>query len=496
MSIDRVYYGTDTRLGEILVGVALAGLVHDRSLGPRSSRAVSAAGALGAAGLVALVIGAREGSPWVAHGILALTAVASTMVVAAAATTGSWDRIGSNRVVSWVGRASYGIYLVHWPVILVARHEGWSTDHWLPAIAIAAVVAVVAAASLRWLELPVRAHRWPTAVVAGAGAVVGIMVVAAAVAAAPAPTPGDSLLASLDAAVARDAAAIPGAPAPAPVPRAAGASAGAPGSTAPPTLVAVTTGGATPTLATATTDAAVTTIAAAASAPTAPAAPTMRFFGDSILLSLELALPTDAGLTARPVPGDVQLGCGVVAFVEPPNAAPIVSCADRGAQWATSWAPHPADDAVIMSCQWEAVDRVVPAAGGSRVRATIADAPFDVYVGDAYRRLVRSLLDAGAQHVLWVTCPHFSDQVGVDGLGPRLAASRRPGRVDALNALSRSVVGEFPGRACLVDLASWVDQRVDDAGIRPDGAHFEWRHDTGAGERFAAALRDALARCG
>ena len=62
--------------------------------------------------------------------------------------------------------------------------------------------------------------------------------------------------------------------------------------------------------------------------------------------------------------------------------------------------------------------------------------------------------------------------------------------MDHLNAIVRSIADERDD-VTVVDLPSWVDPRVDDAVIRPDGSHYEWstRHRRVGGARPSSSTR-------
>src|SRR6516162_2448987 len=129
-ALDRVYYGTDTRAAELLVGGLLAlswfGLV------PARERLVAAGrqhgqwcqwghAMVGFAGLIGTLVlcdTMAETSSWVTHGLLPLQALLSAAMIAAAARTGPVARTLSWRPLAAIGLVSYGLYLYHWPVYL------------------------------------------------------------------------------------------------------------------------------------------------------------------------------------------------------------------------------------------------------------------------------------------------------------------------------------------------------------------------------------------
>lgn len=158
-SIDRAYFGTDTRMAEMLVGALLAVLTL-RRLRPASLRLRRAiAGAGVAAGAVTVVLWnvATVGSQWLYPWGLLLTAGCTAAVILAASQNGPLASVLSLGPLVWLGKLSYGIYLLHWPIFLVLTpaRVGWAP--W-PLFALRMTVTVAAAALLyHMVEQPVRA---------------------------------------------------------------------------------------------------------------------------------------------------------------------------------------------------------------------------------------------------------------------------------------------------------------------------------------------------
>jgi peptidoglycan/LPS O-acetylase OafA/YrhL len=161
----RVYEGTDTRACGLLVGAALAMVWPTRR--PRGARTVPAAArrALDAAGLAGLVTIAvmiwktNEYSGFMFHGGLVILSVATAAVLAAAVTPGS--QIGKALGVQplrWLGVRSYGIYLWHYPVIVLTAAAGTVGTPASLGRAVTVVAITLAAAAISWqfVEDPIR----------------------------------------------------------------------------------------------------------------------------------------------------------------------------------------------------------------------------------------------------------------------------------------------------------------------------------------------------
>ena len=181
--VDRIYYGSDTRAGELMVGVAAAAvLVSARRRAVVLARArwltVAATGALIAT--VVLWITATPGTEFLRRGLLPLTATCSLLlVVGALLPSGPVATIASIRPLRWLGGISYALYLVHWPVIVVANRltDSRSLARSIVIVAISLSLAQLSAVAV---ERPVRRqHVAGRPLAFGAAAALAIVGVAA-----------------------------------------------------------------------------------------------------------------------------------------------------------------------------------------------------------------------------------------------------------------------------------------------------------------------------
>ncbi|HEX3491216.1 MAG TPA: acyltransferase family protein [Streptosporangiaceae bacterium] len=217
----RVYEGTDTRAFGLLIGAALAMACAGRHPERARRGARLALDAGGLAGLVViglLIWRLGQYSPFVYRGGLVLLSAATAAVVAAVACPGSLVGVMlAWRPLRWIGVRSYGIYLWHYPVIVLTTPARAGENLARIAAQIAASV-VLAALSWRFVEEPVRhgtlgrlwARRqalgrlaWPskaggTAVLVGGSAV---LIVACAGLASPGSAPARGSAAALAAGV-------------------------------------------------------------------------------------------------------------------------------------------------------------------------------------------------------------------------------------------------------------------------------------------------------
>ena len=155
----RIYEGSDTRACGLLIGAALAMVCPSRrTAGTALWRRVALDGA-GFAGLA--VIGLmiwRVGqySAFTYQGGLVLLSVATAGVVAAAACPGALVGAALGwKPLRWIGVRSYGIYLWHYPVIILTSPANSTEDLPRAALQVAASVGL-AALSWHFVEEPIR----------------------------------------------------------------------------------------------------------------------------------------------------------------------------------------------------------------------------------------------------------------------------------------------------------------------------------------------------
>ena len=481
-SVDRVYYGTDTRAGELLIGLVIAAWLSSAA---HRTRLLAHARLAAVVGLVAL---AATVTAWIVFepadralrlGLLPATTLASSgLIVGALVPRGVVWRLTSTRLLRRLGHISYGLYVVHWPVFVVL--ETISPSPWLR-ILVGTPVAVALAVLSAWLvELPVRRRTLAVAPTMAAATAVAVLIVTTLVIPARRSTVDEFL---------DDLATAAPATAP-PTTRPPPTSAEATVETSPPTATAEEPaggqGGGLAPLPDADSPEATTTTSAATTTTAAPAPPAVAFFGDSIALSLALAAHhAPAVADYRLTDGAADIGCGAVLS---PFPQPEATCPTAPSRWAAAVTDRAIDIPVVMSCQWELVAQRLP---GEDVERVIGDPVFDAYLLAGLGQVVDGLRAAGAERVLWVRCPRLSLVNGTSFLDGALLSSRDPARVDRWNQLlaeldlARADVG-------VLDLATWVDARVDDATVRPDGEHYAYVENTGVAAELSRLVADAV----
>lgn len=162
----RVYYGTDTRACSLLIGAWLALFWPGQALTEQGTRNVPAStinlldviGALALAGIVAMMALIDGFSGFMYHGGIVLNSVLTAVVIAVIVHPRSrLGKFASLRPFVWVGQRSYGIYLWHYPIILLMKPlNGSGAYQWWFVLAVIAVTFVVSALSYTFVENPIR----------------------------------------------------------------------------------------------------------------------------------------------------------------------------------------------------------------------------------------------------------------------------------------------------------------------------------------------------
>jgi peptidoglycan/LPS O-acetylase OafA/YrhL len=158
--VPRTYNGPDTRASDILIGCLLAVMLHHRpQLGGRQPW-ISFIGVLGFTGLAlwTTLVGSR-GPLYVNWNILVVLASAAVVLHLFRCAHSLLSRVMATPVLVWIGLRSYGIYLIHSPVIGLLRPiTGGAT-----ALLAALITVVLAALSYTYVETPIRRHGFRSA---------------------------------------------------------------------------------------------------------------------------------------------------------------------------------------------------------------------------------------------------------------------------------------------------------------------------------------------
>jgi peptidoglycan/LPS O-acetylase OafA/YrhL len=158
----RVYEGTDTRAFGLLIGAALAMVWPTRMSRlalRRSVRSPVGLDVVGVAGVIVILLLVWRTSSLSSFlyptGMILLSVATAAVMAAVVNPSSTLGEVLGCRPMRWIGVRSYGIYLWHWPIIVLwgAPHAG---VNWPQAILQVAVSFVVAALSWRFVEEPIR----------------------------------------------------------------------------------------------------------------------------------------------------------------------------------------------------------------------------------------------------------------------------------------------------------------------------------------------------
>ncbi len=195
----RVFYGTDTRAQQLLIGAALAVWMTVWGRDPQrpTRKFFNVIGLLALGALVGAAMYAPNGRGWATGGYLGI-ALLVAFVISQTVREGSWTRtILAVAPLVWIGRVSYGLYLFHFPIFQWLNPEATGFEGWpLFGVRIAVTTAVVIASFLL-IEQPIRRSQrvGPPVIALGVTAVVGVLLATSIGIAPAAPGPRSRLLA-------------------------------------------------------------------------------------------------------------------------------------------------------------------------------------------------------------------------------------------------------------------------------------------------------------
>jgi peptidoglycan/LPS O-acetylase OafA/YrhL len=158
----RVYFGTDTHAGGLLLGAALGIALppwrRSVATGDAARRFMSAVGLGAFIGLITLMATLNQFGTFTYRGGIQLATVLSAviiLIVTHPAVRGA--QLLATALPRWIGQRSYAIYLWHWPIFELTRPDvDVSVSGWPLTILRLALVAVAADLSYRLVEQPFR----------------------------------------------------------------------------------------------------------------------------------------------------------------------------------------------------------------------------------------------------------------------------------------------------------------------------------------------------
>lgn len=162
----RVYFGTDTRAFSLLLGAALAMVWPSAKLSSNVTkdlkRTLNITGIVSLVALLVMMVVIQEDGSFLYYGGMylasAVTAVLIAVIVHPASSIG---KIFSFKPLLWIGVRSYGIYIWHFPIIVLlgiaVKTETISTWKILFALALTFILSLL---SWKYIEDPIRKGEW------------------------------------------------------------------------------------------------------------------------------------------------------------------------------------------------------------------------------------------------------------------------------------------------------------------------------------------------
>ncbi|EHO53868.1 acyltransferase family protein [Lentilactobacillus kisonensis] len=166
-TLNRVYYGTDTRMFTIIFGALLAVVwpsTHLREkVTARSRWTLNIIGIVAFIAMVYMYFELAGQNTFTYRGGMFIMALASTALIAACAHPGSdINRWLTNPVFSWIGTRSYGIYLYQFPVMIFyeMRIKDIANHPLMHATIEIILIMIISELSYRYIEAPLRHYRY------------------------------------------------------------------------------------------------------------------------------------------------------------------------------------------------------------------------------------------------------------------------------------------------------------------------------------------------
>jgi hypothetical protein len=425
----RLYYGTDTRAQDILVG-AVVGILLLHRPSSHTPKMRARGSLIAAGGMVAFAwewLTVTGASTWLYRSGFLLCDLAVGMVIMGVtlAPDGLPARALSLQPLTYVGRISYGLYLWHWPVFLVVDHARCGLSGWDLFALRSAVTFAIAIASWYLVEQPIRqmtAGTWRSWVWVPAGMVAVVSVLALSTIATGSDA-GVNILIN------------PG-----------------PSKTSlQEQLGAYWTGGFSD----------------------EQHQTTVLFVGDSLSLTVGFWLTPYERQFGLSIRGRPEPGCGLATAVpydlHGTPSYPPARCANWPSIWQTDVDQMHPDVVVVVVGWFETMDRMYEGRWQH-----LGDPAFDAYERSQIERAVSIFSSRGAK-VAFMTAPYFDTGEQTDG---QPWDEDSPARVNILNGMIESVAAQHRGVVSVVPLNKYLDpdghftSKINGKVIRPgDGIH-------------------------
>ena len=414
----RVYYGTDTRAQDLLLGSALAcGMtLISRRTAQQRTRLMTLIGGVGFAVMVVWFLTFGEDQSFTYGGGFFVFVLGTCALIASVELNqdGPFARLFGFAPWAWIGKISYGLYLYHWPVFLLMKHTALTG----PVLFVTefAISFALGALSFYALEQPIRRRGLKPLIGRKAAITVGwlCLPVAAAITLALTPAATASLIGTAKAGQRSDM-----------------------GTTNPDAAIKV------------------------------------LVLGDSVGFSLGYAFDQKEWPRVQ-VTGDVIFGCGTAQqhiAVNGVDQKPDPSqCQDVFAKWPADVASKQPNVVLWSLGGWEVFDHVVD---GKTLKVGSPE-----YASYLTSRLNLGLSKLGSTKVVIPNVPCYAQPSYVVN-GQNMAPNRNdPARAAAVNKILDDFAAQHPQQVHIFDVASTLcpdgtpTLKVDGVQVRSDGVHY------------------------
>ena len=159
----RVYYGTDTRAFELLIGSWLAIVypmkrLYSKKKSIKQRSMLNITSTITFAIFIISVIFVNEYQTFLYRGGMLLISLNAAILIACACHPSSYlGRLLSWKPLSWLGKRSYGVYLWHYPIIVLSTpvYEIGNPSYWRVGLQLV-ITIIIAEISYRFIEMPIR----------------------------------------------------------------------------------------------------------------------------------------------------------------------------------------------------------------------------------------------------------------------------------------------------------------------------------------------------
>lgn len=158
----RVYFGTDTRAFAFLIGFSLAIICPSRNLKNSCSKTkiflLDGLGIVCLLVLIACIFRISEYNSFLFQGgLFIISLITAILIGVIAQPTSILGKLFAWKPLKWLGERSYGIYLWHYPVIVLSSPvSNVDGTQWMRMVLQVTVTIGLAAVSYRWIENPIR----------------------------------------------------------------------------------------------------------------------------------------------------------------------------------------------------------------------------------------------------------------------------------------------------------------------------------------------------